>query len=62
MVEYVFISYVAMLIKFIYTVNNGGHLQPSSINIKLGVFISFFIVVGFAPITFIIFMIKRIGR
>ena len=49
-----------MLIRFIYVANNEEYPQPSTINFKLGIFISFVICVGFAPITFVIFIIKSI--
>lgn len=63
MIEYILISYVVMLARFIYIVIiKGFSTPPSNVNHNLGVCIGFVFVVGPAPLTFIFFMVKSIFK
>jgi len=63
MIEYILISYVVMLARFIYIVGAKGCPQlPSSMNTQLGISIGFIFVVGLAPLTFIFFTIKSVFK
>jgi len=63
MIEYILISYVVMLIRFIYVVTIKGYQPPSSnVNVSIGMFIGFVLIVGFAPISFIVFTAKSIFK
>ena len=63
MIEYILISYVVMLVRFIYIVGVKGSPQlPSNINTQLGISIGFIFVVGLAPLTFIFFVVKSVFK
>ena len=63
MIEYILISYVVMLTRFIYIVSiKGISTPPLNANHNLGVCIGFAIVVGLAPLTFIFFTVKGVFK
>ena len=63
MIEYILISYVVMLARFIYVMTAKTYKPPvKNINVKVGVFIAFVLVVGLAPVSFVIFITKSIFK